>query len=202
MIIIMLIVFIYIDFNMKPVIMSIAESRARILGVQAINNAAYEIISEYSPLSYSALIDILQDAEGRVAMLQANTMRMNEIGTQTALRAQEKLDELTYANVRIPLGAATGSKMLAGRGPSITVTLVPIGAVSTEFKSEFTSAGINQTRHRIYIVLKATVRVVIPTASTAAEVSTQVQIAESIIVGQVPSTFADIPPIGILDLLP
>jgi sporulation protein YunB len=190
------------DFNLKPVILSMAEAKARVMGVEAINNAAYEIMREFSPLTYDALITIIQDNDGRVAMLQADTMRMNEIGTRTALLAQRNLDALAATGMRIPLGAATGSKLLAGRGPAITVNLVPMGSVSTEFVSEFTQAGINQTRHRIYLKIKASVRMVIPTASNVSEVSAYVQIAESIIVGQVPNTFADIQPDNVLDLLP
>ncbi|MDR1569967.1 MAG: sporulation protein YunB [Oscillospiraceae bacterium] len=200
--VVILIAYIYMDFNLKPVILSMAEAKARVMGVEAINNAAYEIMREFSPLTYDALITIIQDNDGRVAMLQADTMRMNEIGTRTALLAQRNLDALAATGMRIPLGAATGSKLLAGRGPAITVNLVPMGSVSTEFVSEFTQAGINQTRHRIYLKIKASVRMVIPTASNVSEVSAYVQIAESIIVGQVPNTFADIQPDNVLDLLP
>ena len=196
-------VFLIMDYNLKPIILAMADAQARVMGVEAINNAAYEIMREFAPVTYDSLISVIQDNEGRIAMLQADTMRMNEIGTRTALLAQRNLDALASTGMRIPLGAVTGSKLLAGRGPVVTVNLVPMGSVTTEFESQFTQAGINQTHHRIYLKIKATVRMVIPTASTIADVSAYVQIAESIIVGQVPTTFADIPNGGnILDLLP
>jgi sporulation protein YunB len=181
--------FIWIDMNLKPVILSMAEAKARVMAVEAVNNAAYEVMRER--ISYSDLVVVVLDEAGRVAMLQADTMRMNELGTRTALVAQRNLDALAATGIRIPIGSATGSRLLAGSGPSVTVNLVPMGSVTAEFVSEFTSAGINQTRHRIYLKMNTMVRMVIPTGAGQAQVSAYVPIAESIIVGQVPQTFID-----------
>ena len=184
-----IVLFIWVDMNLKPVILSMAEAKARVMAVEAVNNAAYEVMRER--VSYNDLIIVVMDEAGRVSMLQADTMRMNELGTRTALVAQRNLDSLAATGIRIPIGSATGSRLLAGSGPSITVNLVPMGSVTAEFVSEFTSAGINQTRHRIYLKMNTVVRMVIPTGAGQAQVSAYVPIAESIIVGQVPQTFVD-----------
>lgn len=181
--------FVWMDLNLKPVILSMAEAKARVMAVEAVNNAAYEVMRER--IRYSDLIVVAMDDAGRVSMLQADTMRMNELGTRTALVAQRNLDALAATGIRIPIGAATGSRLLAGSGPAITVNLVPMGSVTAEFVSEFTSAGINQTRHRIYLKMNTVVRMVIPTGAGQAQVSAYVPIAESIIVGQVPQTFIE-----------
>lgn len=181
--------FVWVDMNLKPVILSMAEAKARVMAVEAVNNAAYEVMRER--VSYNDLIVVVMDETGRVSMLQADTMRMNELGTRTALLAQRNLDALAATGIRIPIGSATGSRLLAGSGPAVTVSLVPMGSVTAEFVSEFTSAGINQTRHRIYLKMNAVVRMVIPTGAGQAQVSAYVPIAESIIVGTVPQTFVD-----------
>ena len=181
--------FVWMDLNLKPVILSMAEAKARVMAVEAVNNAAYEVMRER--IRYSDLIVVAMDDAGRVSMLQADTMRMNELGTRTALVAQRNLDALAATGIRIPIGAATGSRLLAGSGPAITVSLVPRGSVTAEFVSDFTSAGINQTRHRIYLKMNTVVRMVIPTGAGQAQVSAYVPIAESIIVGQVPQTFIE-----------
>ena len=181
--------FVWMDLNLKPVILSMAEAKARVMAVEAVNNAAYEVMRER--IRYSDLIVVAMDDAGRVSMLQADTMRMNELGTRTALVAQRNLDALAATGIRIPIGAATGSRLLAGSGPAITVNLVPMGSVTAEFVSEFTSAGINQTRHRIYLKMNTVVRMVIPSGAGQAQVSAYVPIAESIIVGQVPQTFIE-----------
>lgn len=91
---------------------------------------------------------------------------MNELATSTALTAQQYIADIEMQPIRVSLGSASGNPLLAGRGPSMLVKVVPAGSVSSEFLTEFTSAGINQTRHRIYMQLSATVRIVIPTAQS------------------------------------
>ena len=81
--------------------------------------------------------------------------------------------------------------------------ILPVGAVSTAYDTEFETAGINQTRHRVSLTLTAQVQLVIPTGAQMVEVSTQVAMAESIIVGEVPDTFTDVgEDMDMLDLVP
>ncbi|GHU70844.1 sporulation protein YunB [Clostridia bacterium] len=192
--------FLVIDFNLKPIIMSMAQAQARAMAVNALNTAVYELMRE--KVSYQDLVTVVTDNDGRVAMLQTDTMRMTELGARAALLAQRNLNELSTAELRIPIGAVTGVRMLAGRGPGIHVNIIPMGSATIEFIDDFSSAGINQTRHRIYLKIQATVRMVIPTASSVSDASTQVLLAESILIGQVPNTYANVAPSNILDLKP
>ena len=143
-------------------------------------------------MSYEDLIVTQMDAQGLVSMLRANTMRMNEIATKTALLAEKELNSIENQYINIPMGAALGIRFLAGYGPRIPVQILPIGAVQTNFDTEFVSAGINQTRHKIFLSLRTTVSLIIPTGSQLVEVNSTVPIAESIIVGEVPDSFVDV----------
>ena len=125
-------------------------------------------------------------------MLRANTMRMNELAAATALLAEEELNSIENQYVEIPLGAALGIQFLSGFGPRISVQILPVGAVQTGFETEFESAGINQTRHKIFLALRTTVSLIIPTGSRVVDVTSSVPIAESIIVGEVPESFVDV----------
>lgn len=86
--------------------------------------------------------------------------------------------------VVVPLGSAVGLTLLAGAGPGIAVQILPVGSVQAAFSTDFTTAGINQTRHRISLVLTANVQIVIPTGAKNVQASTQMAMAESIIVGK------------------
>ncbi len=185
-----LLMFVWADINLRPIILTMAEARARVMAVQAMNNAVFSVMREGG--AYSDLMTVVLDNTGRVSMMQANTIRMNELSTQVALTVQQNLDSIANEGINIPLGAALGSKLLAGSGPAVRVRVVPVGAVTTEFISEFTAAGINQTRHRIFMQLNATVQMVIPTGSKVSSVSAHVPVAESIIVGEVPESFVDV----------
>jgi len=139
------------------------------------------------------MMTVQTDAQGRVTMLQANAVRMNELATVTALEAQSKLDSAESQSIAIPLGAALGIPFLSATGPRVRVHIVPVSAVSAAFSTEFESAGINQTRHKIYLSLRTTVRLVIPSGARQVSLSSQVLIAESIIVGGVPQSYVQVP---------
>ena len=55
--------------------------------------------------------------------------------------------------------------------------------------SNFESAGINQTRHRIYLEIKSKMGVVAPFVSKRVEVINEVNIAETVLIGDVPETY-------------
>jgi sporulation protein YunB len=119
------------------------------------------------------------DGSGRVTMLQANALRMNELATATALRAQEKLESAEAQSVSIPLGAALAIPFLSALGPGVKVKIVPVSAVTANFSTEFESAGINQTRHKIYLSLQVSVRLVIPSGAKKVSITGQALIAEA-----------------------
>lgn len=181
---------IMIERNLSQTMLDMAYARAYSIAVETVNRAVKKVIEE--GVGYEELVISQLDAQGRVTMLRANTMRMNEIATKTALMAEEELNSIENQTVNIPLGAALGVRFLAGFGPRISVQILPIGAVSTSFETQFESAGINQTRHKIFLTLRTTVSLIIPSGSQRVEVNSSIPIAESIIIGQVPESFVDV----------
>lgn len=177
--------------NMSPILVSMAEARARQLAVEAMNQAIAEVMG--TGVTYGDLVRITTDSDGHVSMLEANATLMNDISSKAALAAQRNLDMLADQGVTLPLGAALGINLFSGSGPVIRVSILPVGAVSTRFVTSFESAGINQTRHEISLEASVVMRIVIPTGADSVSVSTYVPIAESIIVGSVPDTFVQVP---------
>jgi len=158
--------------------------------VETLNRAVKQVTQ--NGVEYAELVHETLDAQGHVTMLQADTMRMNELAAETALRAEEELNSIDNQFVEVPLGAALGVKSLSGFGPRMLIQILPVGAVHASFDTEFESAGINQTRHRVFLTLRATVSLIIPTGSQLVEVESTMPIAESIIVGGVPDSFVDV----------
>lgn len=176
--------------NLSQTMLDMAFARAYSMAVETINRAVKQAMGQ--GVAYEELIDAQMDAQGRVSMLRANTMRMNELASQTALLAEWELGSAENQVVEIPLGAALGVSFLSGFGPRLEVQILPVGAVHTSFDTEFETAGINQTRHKIFLNLRATVSLIVPTGSQLVEVTSTVPIAESIIVGEVPESFVDV----------
>ena len=176
----------FMQQNLNQVVLSMAQA----LTVSVLNQAVQEVLA--TGVSYDDMMIVQKDDAGRVSLLQANTTLMNSLASETALHAQAALSSLENQFVSIPLGAALGVTILAGSGPHIRVQILPVGAVSAQFSTEFQSAGINQTRHKILLTLEATVRLVIPNGVEEVAVSSQMAVAESIIVGLVPDSFVDV----------
>lgn len=181
---------ILMEQNLSQTVLDMAYARAYSMAVETMNHAVEKTVAQ--GVAYEELIETHTDAQGRVTMLRANTVRMNEIAAKTALMAEKELNSYENQFVEIPLGAALGIRVLSGFGPRLHVQILPVGAVRTDFGTEFQSAGINQTRHRIFLTLRSTVSLIVPTGSQLVEVKSTVPIAESIIVGEVPDSFVDV----------
>ena len=176
--------------NLSQTLLDMAFAKAYSMAVETLNRAVHTVTDD--GVSYDELVDTQLDVEGRVSMLRANTMRMNALAAQTAMVAEQELNSFENQFVEIPLGAALGIRFLSGFGPRIPVQILPVGAVNTDYDTEFETAGINQTRHKIFLTLRASVSLIIPTGSQLVEVNTTMLIAESIIIGQVPESFVDV----------
>lgn len=180
----------YIEGNLTEVTLSLAQAKARTLAVTVLNETVEEVVQE--GVGYDTLVRVTKDGQGQVRLLQADTSAMNHLAARVSALAQEKLDRTENGSVQVPLGSALGLTLFAGAGPKLRVQVLPVGAIAARFDTEFQAAGINQTRHRILLTMTATVKLVIPTGAKTVEASTQVAVAESIIVGEVPQSFVDV----------
>ncbi len=183
--------YLMLERNLTQVILDTAYTRAHALAVETMNEAVQQTLTP--GIAYEELVSVHTDSAGRVTMLQANTVRMNELAVNIALAAQDALSMRDESTISVPLGAALNVPFLSSVGPRISVKLSPVGAVKASFATEFESAGINQTRHKIWLEMHATVRLVLPTGAKAVNVDTQILIAESIIIGEVPSSYIHVP---------
>ena len=127
-----------------------------------------------------------RDGKAAQTVFRAGAHALAERAGDAALR---KLETVSAQKVDVPLGAALGLTLLAGSGSRIPISIVPVGSVQTDFETEFEACGINQTRHKVYLQLSASIRIVIPTGAKTTNVTANMLVAESIIVGKVPESF-------------
>jgi len=179
--------FILAERNFRPLVFSLAEARSAQLATQVLTGAVAQALE--GETAYEDLMNVRMDANGQVALLSANTMRMNQLADKAGKAAQHMLKTMSSEQVSVPLGAALGLTIFAGSGPDIPVSIVPIGSITTNFVTEFEACGINQTRHKVYLTVTANIRIVIPTGAKTTEVTVNMLAAESIIVGAVPEGF-------------
>ena len=169
-----------------PIFNTLCENRAKSIATIISNEQATIVMTEHS---YAQLFTIEKDNNGNVVMIKANVVPINEIISDVANKIQEQIDQRGREDVEIALGSFTGFKLLAGRGPEIKIRISSIGNVETDLRSEFTSQGINQTLHRVYLQVKCRVSILTPFNDIEQEITNQVLLAENVIVGNLPSTY-------------
>jgi sporulation protein YunB len=166
--------------------MTIANAEMRSKSMEIIYTS---ILDEYSKqFKYDEVINIEKDSEGNITLLKADTLKMNRIANDVALNSQRALKQLGSYGIKIPIGYIFQNNILASIGPKVSVKMQPIGYIETRYESQFESAGINQTRHKIYVQVYAKLKVIAGLKNDSIEVKGEVPIAETIIIGKVPDT--------------
>lgn len=179
------------ETHLKPTLLAIAETKATFLATQSINQVINDTVN--LNIDPQTLMNVTLDSRGRVVLIQPNTMEFNKIAADTTLKVQNILKDISEEKINIPMGQIFGSQLLASSGPNITVTVIPVGTVQVKVIDKFEQAGINQTRHMIYLIATTEIRIVVPLVSKSISVDTQIPIAEYVVVGDVPSTYVQFP---------
>lgn len=180
---------IWSDIRIKSSILTIAQAKVQLSETETINQIINrEVVAK---TSYSDLVKIHKDNNGKIVLLQPNTIMINKIVASTTAKITEALDQMQEESVLVPLGQISGTTMLSGYGPKIKVKAIPCGQVHVDIVNKFDEAGVNQTRHLIYCQIKTDLKVAVPMMDEDIKVSTTVPLAETIIIGDVPRTYID-----------
>ena len=174
--------------RMRPLLESLATTRVSNTVNRIISEAVNEAI-ENGDISYEQLISLEKDSDGKIAAVHSNMAAFNRLQAQILDIILAKIDQVSARELSIPVGTLTGSALLAGRGPRISVRMESVGSSSARFENQFVSAGINQSNHRIVLAVDVSVSILLPGYATATRVSTSVTVAETVIVGAVPQTY-------------
>ena len=184
---VIVVVCIYTLNSVSPTIVAFSEAKIKSLTTAAVNSAIFEVM--LGPISYSDLVSIEKNADGEITLIAANSMIINKLARDMAQSTETYIEKIGEQDVKIPIGTLSGSPLLAGKGFKVTIRVLPLGSVKCQFVSEFETAGINQTRHKIYLDVVATISIVLPTSQSIVKTNTPVLVSESIIVGKVPDTY-------------
>lgn len=164
-----------------------SEIKVKSLTQRAVNQAVYEVVNS-GPV-YDDMIKISRNESGMVTLISADATEINRLARDLVKLSEVKLGEISERGISIPIGTFSGMPIFVGRGPEVSIRLIPIGVISCSFRSEFRQAGINQTTHRIYVNINSNVSVVMPTQNQNIATTTELLLAESIIIGSIPSTY-------------
>lgn len=168
----------------------------RTLAQTQITNATSDLINdaidhqiETGDIHYDRIVYFEKDLNGRITALKTNMSEVNRLKTSTLNLINDEILALDTSDIGIPLGSLFVAEIFSGKGPTIPVEIISIRNSDAYFTSNFTQAGINQTLHQLSMSVLVDVSVLVLGETASFTVTSEVVVAETIIVGDVPDTF-------------
>lgn len=181
--------------RINPLTKELAQAKISDAASNVINRAVNQQIQQ-GDIRYEDMVELQRDNSGAITALTTNMQEMNRLKTQLLELLDDDIYSIEDDEISIPMGNLTGIQLLSGRGPSIPVKIVAVSSSDATFRGEFADAGINQTIHRIMMEVSLDLIVLLPSGTVTDRVSSQVCVAETVLLGPVPETYAYLDPSG------
>ncbi|HWR23085.1 MAG TPA: sporulation protein YunB [Feifaniaceae bacterium] len=178
-----------INAQLRPALIQMGQTRVRAEASKAMYTSVLEQLSERE--EDASFVEI-QKTQDQVYYVELDSAAINLFAARCADASQEKLTQLGNQGIDLPIGTAMGIPLFAGAGPMLRMTFSPEGAVQTHISSDFRSAGINQTLHRVVLTMSVNVAIILPGSAETDTVTLSMPVAEQIIVGKVPEAYTDV----------
>ena len=169
-------------------IRSLAETQVKNATSDLINDAIDKQI-DLGNIQYDRIVYFEKDLDGRITALKTNMTEVNRLKTAILNLINDEILALDTTDITIPVGSLLLPELFSGRGFGIPIQILSIRNSDASFHSYFTEAGINQTLQQLTMDVSVDVSVLVLGKTESFTVSSQVVVAETIIVGQVPDTF-------------
>ena len=181
-------IFFWLRNAYRDVIRDLAQTQVKNTTSDLTNDAIAKQISD-GVVQYDRIVYFEKDLEGRITALKTNIGEVNRLKTDILNIINDEILALDHSDIGIPLGSLFLPELLSGRGPVIPVHILSIRNSDANFVSHFSQAGINQTLHQVTMEVSIDVSVLVLGQTTSFTMESQVVVAETVIVGQVPNTF-------------
>lgn len=183
-----LLVFLMLRSRYRDVIRELAETQVKNTTSDLTNDAIAEQIAD-GIIQYDRIVYFEKDLDGRITALKTNMSEVNRLKTDILNIINDEILALDTSDIGVPLGSLFLPEFLSGKGPSIPVHILSIRNSDANFASSFSQAGINQTLHQLTMDVSVDVAVLVLGETSSFTISSEVVVAETVIVGDVPNTF-------------
>ena len=179
--------------RVNPLVQELAQAKITDAASGVINRAVNQQIQQ-GDIQYEKLVTLQRDNEGNITALTTNMREMNRLKTELLTLLDDEIYSIEDDTISIPVGNLTGIQLLGGRGPEIPVKIVAVSSSDADFQGEFLDAGINQTIHRIMMDVSLELIILLPSGTITDRVTTEVCVAETVLLGPVPNSYAYLAP--------
>lgn len=185
---VIVVLFVTLRGKYRGVVEELAQTQVKNTTSDLTNDAIAKQIAE-GTIAYDRIVYFEKDLDGRITALKTNMSEVNRLKTDILNIINDEILALDTSDIGIPLGSLFLPELLSGKGPSIPVHILSIRNSDANFVSHFSQAGINQTLHRLNMEVSIDVAVLVLGHTTSFTMTSEVVVAETIIVGDVPQTF-------------
>ena len=179
--------FVYTKYLVVPIVISNTESQIKSYATKSINYAIADTMNQ--SIGYGDLVNIVKDENNNVSFIEANSVRINLLSRSMSKVVMRNFLEFAKFPITISIGSFTGISILSGFGPKIAFDISPFGEVLCSFLSNFESAGINQTYHKLYLLISLKIYVVFPFRKLQVSSESEVLLCETLIIGKIPEVY-------------
>ncbi len=180
-----------LEAKLRPVVAEIASAQAQNTMTAVVEGAVTADLAARN-VSYADFITIQRDGGGAITALTTDMARMNLLRAELTAAILESIAGVDVSDIEVPLGSLFDLEPLWAKGPSLRARAMTVGTVRTEFDSQFTSAGVNQTLHRIWLEVDVPMTLLLPGGEVETALHTRLCVAETVIVGKVPDTYLQV----------
>lgn len=185
---VMVLLFLVLRSRYRDVVQDLAQTQVKNTTSDLTNDAIAKQIGD-GVIQYDRIVYFEKDLDGRITALKTNISEVNRLKTDILNIINEEILALDTSDIGIPLGSLFLPELLSGKGPVIPVHILAIRNSDANFVSAFSQAGINQTLHQLTMVVSVDVAVLVLGQTDSFTVNSEVVVAETVIVGEVPNTF-------------
>ena len=172
----------------REIIGQLAETQVKNTTSDLTNDAIAKQIAD-GIIQYDRIVFFEKDLEGRITALKTNMSEINRLKTDILNIINDEILALDTSDIGIPMGSLFLPELMSGKGPVIPVHILSIRNSDAVFSSNFVQAGINQTLHQLIMVVSVDVAILVLGQTGSFTVTSEVVVAETVIVGDVPNTF-------------
>jgi sporulation protein YunB len=178
---------VFINKSLYPNLAEISEIKAKAMISEVVSSAVNSVFD--NGLKYEQLVTISRSRDGQITSIETDMKRLNLLSSQIIKDVGSKLAQSRKFTVSAPMGALLGNTIFAGMGPNLNFSVQGNEYIEANFESQFSSTGINQTKHRIVLLVRTDIKVVAPLIGKNIEVWTEIPVCETIIVGETPQVY-------------
>ena len=188
LILVIAILFLVFRIQYRDALTKLAQTQVANATSDLINDAIDSQIANGNIL-YDRIVYFEKDLDGRITALKTNMIEVNRLKTAILNLINDEILATDTSQIHVPLGSLLLPEIFSERGPNIPVKILSIRNSDASFHSSFTEAGINQTIQQLSMHVQVDIAVLVLGEIITQTISSQVVIAETVIVGQVPETF-------------